>query len=89
MHILFSKKTKQIQVRNLPSVDVIALSVGLDHRVQLVLRHGVGRGLGVLGEHLVQLGRNEPAIRAILEVLEQEHLVVHHTLQIAMTSNQR
>lgn len=47
----FSKK--KVQITNLPSFDVIAHSVGLEHLVQLVLRHGVRRGLGVLGEHLV------------------------------------
>lgn len=61
------RKKNRLVGFNLPSCDVHLLPVILEHLVELVFRQGVRYGLGVLGEHLVQLRGNEPAAEATLD----------------------
>jgi hypothetical protein len=72
-----TKKKNRLVGFNLPSCDVHLLPVILEHLVELVFRQGVRYGLGVLGEHLVQLRGNEPAAEATLD--EKKNQVDHHT----------
>ena len=49
----------------LPSFEVTLLPVGSAHLPQLVLVQGVRLDLGVLGEYVVELGRNEPSLSIV------------------------